>query len=128
MSESEMQTTTVSAAFGEFLDQAWKVWQRGGPPNEVAGEIRRLALVALSQRDDEADKSPASDGLPGPAVGIDPHTQMESDARHLTGRSARRSGGRDVLEGRVHGAFPTHENLVDDAERLLSDHRPGVWR
>ncbi len=70
--DTEMKTTTVDSCFGEFLDAAYRVWKDGSLSDPDKGnEIRRLALVALANRDED-DEDETSIHTDGPA---EPHTQ-----------------------------------------------------
>ncbi len=83
--DDNMKTTTVDSDFGEFLDAAYRVWKDGTLSDPDKGnEIRRLALVALANRDED-DEDETSIHTDGPA---EPHTQagtLESDAAGLMG-------------------------------------------
>ena len=67
--DDDMKTTTVDSCFGEFLDAAYRVWQDGslGDP-EKGNEIRRLALVALANRDEEDEDEETTAYTDGPAI------------------------------------------------------------
>ena len=83
--DDDMKTTTVDSDFGEFLDRAYEVWKDGTLSDPDKGnEIRRLALVALANRDENSNDE-TSTHTDGPA---EPHTQagtLESDAAGLMG-------------------------------------------
>jgi len=136
--DTEMKTTTVDSCFGEFLDAAYRVWQDGSLSDPDKGnEIRRLALVALANRDNEDDDSHTD----GPAIraGKLPNTQgrgigfdeLESDARLLTGCAiVPRKMSREELQAaadRLTGPRTREDDILEaikrrEAKHLLSQH------
>ena len=70
----------VTPDFLAFARKAFVVWKGSGTDPEKGNEIRRLALVALANRDEDEDEE-----TPIPHTqGIDDE-RLESDARRLTG-------------------------------------------